>query len=63
MTNPVLGSFNNHLPVKVRFGENISETIPDVIKEVASKKAFLMVDQGIERFNPAAAAQIGRAHV
>ena len=53
-----LGAFNNHLPVKIRFGENISETLPDVIKEVESKKAFLMVDEGIEKFNPAAAALI-----
>jgi alcohol dehydrogenase len=53
-----LSAFNNHLPVKIRFGENISETLPEVIKEVASKKAFLMVDEGIEKFNPAAAALI-----
>ncbi|MEY4422867.1 MAG: hypothetical protein RL581_1405, partial [Actinomycetota bacterium] len=29
MTTNVLGAFNNHLPVKIRFGENISETLPD----------------------------------
>ena len=27
-------AFNNHLPVKVRFGEGIAETLPEVIKEV-----------------------------
>ena len=61
MTTSALGAFNNHLPVKIRFGENIAETLPDVIKEVASKKAFLMVDAGIEKFNPAAAALIKKA--
>ena len=53
-----IGAFNNQLPVKIRFGEGISETLPEVIKEVDSKKVFLMVDEGIEKFNPAAAALI-----
>ena len=53
-------AFNNHLPVKVRFGEGIAETLPEVIKEVDSKKPFLMVDEGIEKFNPAAAALIDK---
>ena len=53
-----MSAFNNHLPVKVRFGEGIAESLPEVIKEVASKKPFLMVDEGIEKFNPAAAALI-----
>jgi alcohol dehydrogenase len=53
-----MSAFNNHLPVKVRFGEGIAETLPEVIKEVESKKPFLMVDEGIEKFNPAAAALI-----
>ena len=57
-----IGAFNNQLPVKIRFGEGISDTLPEVIKEVDSKKVFLMVDEGIEKFNPAA-AEIGRAHV
>ena len=53
-----IGAFNNQLPVKIRFGEGISDTLPEVIKEVDSKKVFLMVDEGIEKFNPAAAALI-----
>ncbi len=56
-------AFNNHLPVKVRFGEGIAETLPEVIKEVDSKKPFLMVDEGIEKFNPAAAALIDKVKV
>jgi alcohol dehydrogenase len=50
-----LGAFNNHLPVKVRFGNGIAKTLPDVIKEVESNHIFLMVDEGIEKFNQAAA--------
>ena len=47
-------NFNNHLPVKIRFGEGISKTLPAVIGEVSSKHVFLMVDAQIEKFNPAA---------
>ena len=53
-----LSAFNNHLPVKVRFGDGIANSLPDVIKEVESSHVFLMVDEGIEKFNPAAAALI-----
>ncbi len=47
-------AFNNHLPVKVRFGEGIAETLPAVIAELGASKVFLMVDKDIEKFNPAA---------
>ena len=46
--------FNNHLPVKVRFGEGKALTLPDVVLECGATKVFLMVDAGIEKFNPAA---------
>lgn len=46
--------FNNHLPVKVRFGEGKALTLPDVVLECGATKVFLMVDAGIEQFNPAA---------
>ena len=54
------GAFNNHLPVKVRFGEGISNSLPVVIDELGASKVFLMVDAGIEKFNPAAKALIDR---
>jgi len=53
-----IGSFNNHLPVKVRFGEGKALNLPDVISESGATKVFLMVDEGIEKFNPAAKACI-----
>lgn len=53
-----ISTFNNHLPVKVRFGDDIARTLPDVITELGAKQAFLMVDAGIEKFNPAAKAVI-----
>ena len=51
-----IDAFNNHLPVKVRFGEGRALTLPDVLAEVGASKVFLMVDEGIEKFNPAAKA-------
>jgi len=48
-------AFGNHLPVKVRFGEGVSGTLPDVLAELGATHVFLMVDEGIEQFNPAAA--------
>jgi len=46
--------FNNHLPVKVRFGEGKALTLAEVVLECGASKVFLMVDAGIEQFNPAA---------
>ncbi len=51
-------AFNNHLPVKVRFGEGKALTLPDVIAECGATKVLLMVDEAIEKFNPAAKACI-----
>ncbi len=47
-------AFNNHLPVKVRFGEGVAQTLPAVVAELGTSKVFLMVDKDIEKFNPAA---------
>ena len=49
-----INAFNNHLPVKVRFGEGVAQTLPAVVAELGSSKVFLMVDKDIEKFNPAA---------
>lgn len=46
--------FNNHLPIKIRFGVGRSLTLPTVLNELGATHIFLMVDQDIERFNPAA---------
>ena len=53
-----ISAFNNHLPVKVRFGEGVAQTLPAVVAELGASKVFLMVDKDIEKFNPAAATLI-----
>lgn len=50
-----IAAFNNHLPVKVRFGEGVANTLPEVVTELGASKVFLMVDKDIEKFNPGAA--------
>jgi len=47
-------AFGNHLPVKVRFGEGVADTLPDVLAELDATDVFLMVDEDIEHHNPAA---------
>ena len=48
-------AFGNHLPVRVRFGEGVAASLPDVLAELGSTRVFLMVDEGIEEHNPAVA--------
>jgi len=47
-------SFANHLPVKIRFGDGISSTLPAVLGELGAERVFLMTDEGIDVHNPAA---------
>jgi len=46
--------FANWLPVKVRFGAGVAGTLPEVLGELDATSVFVMVDEGIENFNPAA---------
>ena len=56
MTIGVIAPFNNHLPVKIRFGEGIGSTLPAALAELGTAHVFLMVDEGIEVHNPAVAS-------
>jgi alcohol dehydrogenase len=53
-------AFNNHLPVKVRFGEGRALALAEVVVECGASKVLLMVDEGIGKFNPAAQACIDK---
>ena len=55
MTIGVIAPFNNHLPVKIRFGEGVGNTLPATLVELGTNHVFLMVDEGIEVHNPAVA--------
>lgn len=47
--------FSNHLPVRIRFGVGVAKTLPDVLTEIGATRPFILVDAGIEQFNPGAA--------
>ena len=47
--------FNNHLPVKIRFGEGRAASLPDILGEIGATRVLVMIDEGIDTFNPAAA--------
>jgi len=49
-------AFANHLPVKVRFGEGVAQSLPAVLSELEVSDAFVIVDAGIESYNQAAGA-------
>lgn len=55
MIEPV-AAFGNHLPVRVRFGEGVSDQLADVLRQEGATSALLMLDEGIEQHNPAVAA-------
>ncbi len=50
-----ISPFANHLPVKIRFGAGVASSLPAVLQELEATSIFVMVDEGIEQFNPAAA--------
>ena len=52
----IINPFSNHLPVKIRFGEGVAMTLPTVLTELGVSRPFLMIDEGIEQFNPAVKA-------
>lgn len=53
-------AFANYLPVRIRFGDGVSDTLADVITEAGGGHAFVMLDEGIEQFNPVVASLIER---
>ena len=52
--------FANHLPVRIRFGEGRASELRSVLSELGSTRVFVLVDEGIERFNPAVSELLGR---
>jgi choline dehydrogenase len=57
MIDPV-AAFGNHLPVRIRFGEGVAGTLPDVLAGDGLERPFLLIDRGLEAI-PAIAAVIG----
>ena len=45
MIDPV-AAFGNHLPVRIRFGEGVAETLGDVLAGDGLSRPFLLIDRG-----------------
>ncbi len=57
MIDPV-AAFGNHLPVRIRFGEGVAATLPDVLAGDGLERPFLLIDRGLDAI-PAIAAVVG----
>ncbi len=56
MIDPV-AAFGNHLPVRIRFGDGVAATLPDVLAGDGLQRPFLLIDRGLEAI-PAVAGVI-----
>lgn len=54
MTETIL-PFANHLPVRIQFGEGRALELPALLHSLGVTRPLVLLDQGIESFNPAAA--------
>jgi alcohol dehydrogenase len=48
-------SFGNHLPVRVEFGEGVALRLPDLLRGLGANRVVVLLDEGIDRFNPVVA--------
>ena len=48
--------FDNHLPVRVRFGDGLAESLPGLLVDQAWAEVFCLVDEGLAAHNPGVAA-------
>jgi alcohol dehydrogenase len=56
MIDPV-AAFGNHLPVRIRFGDGVAATLPDVLAADGLSRPFLLLDRGLDAI-PAIAALV-----
>jgi alcohol dehydrogenase len=53
--------FGNHLPVKIRFGEGVVRTLPEVLNAESASRPFVVVDEFIQTL-PAVRSALGSIH-
>ena len=61
MIEPV-AAFGNHLPVRIRFGEGVAASLPDMLAGDGLSRPFLLLDRGLDGI-PAIAGVIGAVDV
>lgn len=61
--DPVAGlvpPFANYLPVRIRFGDGVAVQLGELIDDLGAHRPVLLIDAGIDEFNPAAADVLSR---
>lgn len=58
MTETIL-PFTNHLPVRIKFGEGVALRLSELLAEIGADRVMVVLDEGIERHNPAVADVMG----
>ncbi len=48
-----IADFNNHLPVRITFGDGIAHRIPDIARDAGATHVLLLTDEHAETYNPA----------
>ncbi|GAA2124884.1 iron-containing alcohol dehydrogenase [Nocardioides bigeumensis] len=52
----MIKDFDNHLPVRVRFGDGVAASLPALVSGQGWSHVFVIVDEGLAAHNPAVAA-------
>ncbi|MDH6195177.1 choline dehydrogenase [Mycobacterium frederiksbergense] len=55
MTAQSIPPFNNHLPVRITFGEGKSHELPDLLRAAGAERVLVLTDENIDAHNPAVA--------
>ncbi|MUL82537.1 MULTISPECIES: iron-containing alcohol dehydrogenase family protein [unclassified Mycolicibacterium] len=55
MTEQSITPFNNHLPVRISFGEGKSHELPDLLGAAGAGRVLVLTDENIDAHNPAVA--------
>jgi alcohol dehydrogenase len=54
-------AFRNHLPVKIRFGDGVSEQLAEVLESERAGRPLVIVDEGLADLVPGVARMLGEA--
>lgn len=54
-------SFTNHLPVHIQFGDGVADQLPDVLAQLGTANALVVIDDGLESYSHEVARALAAA--
>jgi len=54
----MIDAFRNHLPVKIRFGDGVSDDLTAVLADEDARRPFVVIDRGLDEMVPGVAAAL-----